>query len=66
MPQSKEEIEERISHPYFRETEQRFEKGSGLDIALNEMEARRRKSEALRAARLAVVSVGEIDAEVGV
>lgn len=51
MPLTQEEIIERIGHSYFRETEPRYEKGSGLQLALDEMEARRRKSETLRAAR---------------
>lgn len=53
MPQSKEQIYERVAHPYFRETEPRYERGSGLELALGEMEARRRKTEALREVRQA-------------
>lgn len=49
------DISANITHPYFRETEQRYEKGSGLDLALDEMAARKAKSEALRAARLALL-----------
>jgi hypothetical protein len=51
MPQTKEQIYERVSHPYFRERLPRYEKGSGSELALDEMEASRRKSEALRAKR---------------
>jgi hypothetical protein len=41
-----------VGHPYFRGSEDRDEKGSGLETALAEMEARRLKSERLRAMRL--------------
>lgn len=59
MRLTEEEIYERISHPYFRETEPRYEKGSGLQLALDEMETRRQKSEALRAARQAATRQGD-------
>jgi hypothetical protein len=53
MPQTKEAIAERRGHSYFLGSEDRYEKGTGLELALNEMAARRRKTEALRAARQA-------------
>lgn len=41
-----------IGHPYFRASEGRHEAGTGLELALEEIAARKRKTEALRAARL--------------
>lgn len=51
--QSKQDIDERRDHAYFRGAEKRHAKGSGLEVALDEMEVRRRKTDALRAARQA-------------
>jgi hypothetical protein len=42
-----------LGHPYFRGSEDRHEPGTGLELALDEMEASRRKTESLRAARQA-------------
>jgi hypothetical protein len=51
--QPKHDIDERKAHVYFRGAEERHAKGSGLEVALDEMAERRRKTDALRAARQA-------------
>jgi hypothetical protein len=48
----KRDVSHMVGHPYFRGSEGRDEKGSGLETALAEIEARRLKSVRLRAMRL--------------
>jgi hypothetical protein len=49
---SRKDIFAMIGHAYFRNSEARHEPGTGLELALEEMAARRWKTEALRRARL--------------
>jgi hypothetical protein len=50
----KKDVSGMIGHPYFRGSEERHEPGTGLELALEELAARKRKTEALRRARLPV------------
>lgn len=45
------DVSHMVGHPYFRGLEERHEKGTGLELALEEMAARRLKSAELRAER---------------
>jgi hypothetical protein len=58
MRQSK-DVSEMVGHPYFRDSEERHEPGSGLRLALEEMAARKRRSAELRAQRYEVCGANE-------
>ena len=46
------DVKHMIGHPYFVGSEARHQEGTGLELALEEIEARKRKTETLRAARI--------------